>query len=67
MNAPQHLLLLIATLEMFAVGVLRSDDIRDHPGIPFGFPPERAFSFAGIPACPGSPAKGQDQGPTWSR
>ena len=23
--------------------------LRDHPGMPFGFPPEQAFSFAGIP------------------
>src|SRR6266567_3330977 len=28
---------------------LRSDGVRDHPGMPFGFPPEQAFSFAGIP------------------
>ena len=28
---------------------LRSDGVRDHPGMPFGFPPEYAFSFAGIP------------------
>jgi hypothetical protein len=27
---------------------LRSDGVRDHPGMPFGFPPELAFSFAGI-------------------
>ena len=27
----------------------RSDGVRDHPGIPFGFPSERAFSFTGIP------------------
>jgi hypothetical protein len=25
------------------------DSVRDHPGMPFGFPPEYAFSFAGIP------------------
>jgi hypothetical protein len=23
--------------------------VRDRAGMPFGFPPERAFSFAGIP------------------
>jgi hypothetical protein len=28
---------------------LRSDGVRDHPGMPFGFPSEQAFSFAGIP------------------
>ena len=28
---------------------LRSDGVRDHPGMPFGFPSESAFSFAGIP------------------
>jgi|HubBroStandDraft_6_1064221.scaffolds.fasta_scaffold106334_4 hypothetical protein len=28
---------------------LRSDGVRVHPGIVFGFPPELAFSFAGIP------------------
>jgi len=28
---------------------LRSDGVRDHPGMPFGFPPEQAFSFTGIP------------------
>jgi hypothetical protein len=28
---------------------LRSDGVRDYPGMPFGFPSERAFSFAGIP------------------
>jgi hypothetical protein len=28
---------------------LRSDGVRDHPGMPFGFLPELAFSFAGIP------------------
>ena len=28
---------------------LRSDGVRVHPGMPFGFPPEYAFSFAGIP------------------
>jgi hypothetical protein len=28
---------------------LRSDGVRDHPGMPFGFPSERAFSFTGIP------------------
>ena len=27
---------------------LRSDGDRDHPGIPFGFLSEQAFSFAGI-------------------
>ena len=35
------------TIEMPAL--LRSDGVRVHPGIPFGFLPERAFSFAGIP------------------
>jgi Helix-turn-helix len=29
---------------------LRSDGVRVHPGMPFGFPPEYAFSFAGIPS-----------------
>ena len=28
---------------------LRSDGVRVHPGMPFGFPPESAFGFAGIP------------------
>jgi hypothetical protein len=28
---------------------LRSDGVRDHPGTPFDFPSEQAFSFAGIP------------------
>jgi hypothetical protein len=28
---------------------LRSDGVRDYPGMPFGFPPELVFSFAGIP------------------
>jgi hypothetical protein len=28
---------------------LRSDGVRVHPGMPFGFLPEYAFSFAGIP------------------
>jgi hypothetical protein len=28
---------------------LRSDGVRVHPGMPFGFPSEEAFSFAGIP------------------
>jgi len=28
--------------------VARTDGVRDHPGMPFGFPPERAFSFAGL-------------------
>jgi len=28
---------------------LRSDGVRDHPGMPFGFPSEQAFSFTGIP------------------
>ena len=28
---------------------IRSDGVLDHPGMPFGFPPERAFSFTGIP------------------
>jgi hypothetical protein len=27
---------------------LRSDGVRVHPGMPFGFPPETAFGFAGI-------------------
>ena len=31
---------------------LRSDGVRHHPGMPFGFPPEQAFSFAGIPTEP---------------
>jgi hypothetical protein len=33
---------------------LRSDGVRDHPGMPFGFLPEQAFSFAGIPNNPSS-------------
>ena len=28
---------------------LRSDGVRDHPGMPFGFIPDLAFGFAGIP------------------
>jgi len=36
---------------------LRSDGVRDHPGMPFGFPPELAFSFAGIPKTPRSKTK----------
>jgi hypothetical protein len=28
---------------------LRSDGVRVHPGMPFGFAPEYAFSFTGIP------------------
>ena len=28
---------------------LRFDGVRDHPGMPFGFPRERAFIFVGIP------------------
>jgi hypothetical protein len=31
---------------------LRSDGVRVRPGMPFGFPPEYAFSFAGIPIYP---------------
>jgi hypothetical protein len=27
---------------------LRSDGVRVHPGMPFGFPSELAFGFAGI-------------------
>jgi hypothetical protein len=27
---------------------LRSDGVRVHPGMPFGFPSESAFGFAGI-------------------
>ena len=27
---------------------LRSEGVRVHPGMPFGFPPESAFGFAGI-------------------
>ncbi|MBZ5634873.1 MAG: hypothetical protein LAO55_17260, partial [Acidobacteriia bacterium] len=29
---------------------LRSDGVRDHPGMPFGFIPDSAFGFAGIPS-----------------
>src|SRR5581483_6996797 len=36
------------TIEMPAS--LRSDGVRDHPGMPFGFLPEYAFSFVGIPS-----------------
>jgi hypothetical protein len=28
---------------------LRSDGVRVHPGMPFGFLPEYTFSFPGIP------------------
>src|SRR5712671_7885536 len=35
------------TIEMPAS--LRSDGVRDHPGMPFGFIPDSAFGFAGIP------------------
>ena len=40
------------TIEMPAS--LRSDGVRDHPGMPFGFIPDLAFGFAGIPnpLCP---------------
>ena len=31
---------------------LRSEGVRVHPGMPFGFPPEPAFGFAGIPTPP---------------
>jgi len=31
---------------------LRSDGVQDYPGMPFGFPPELVFSFAGIPTQP---------------
>jgi len=36
---------------------LRSDGVRDHPGMPFGFLPEKAFSFAGIPIEPWEEAR----------
>ena len=39
------------TIEMPAS--LRSDGVRVHPGMLFGFPPEYAFSFAGIPKLAG--------------
>jgi hypothetical protein len=32
---------------------LRSDGVRDHPGMPFGFIPDSAFGFAGIPSYTG--------------
>jgi hypothetical protein len=32
-----------------AIVATLSDGVRDHPGMPFGFPSEAAFSFAGIP------------------
>src|SRR5579862_9049448 len=35
------------TIEMPAS--LRSDGVRDHPGMPFGIIPDSAFGFAGIP------------------
>jgi hypothetical protein len=35
------------TIEMPAS--LRSDGVRDHPGMAFGFIPDSAFGFAGIP------------------
>jgi hypothetical protein len=31
---------------------LRSDGLRDHPGMPFGFIPDLAFGYAGIPTQP---------------
>ena len=34
------------TIEMPAS--LRSDGVRDHPGMPFGFIPDLVFGFAGI-------------------
>jgi hypothetical protein len=34
-------------------GLLRSDGARDHPGMPFAFLSELAFSFAGIPTTLG--------------
>jgi len=30
---------------------LRSEGVRVHPGMPFGFPSESAFGFAGILRC----------------
>jgi hypothetical protein len=35
------------TIEMPAS--LRSDGVRDHPGMPFGFIPDLVFGFVGIP------------------
>jgi hypothetical protein len=35
------------TIEMPAS--LRPDGVRDHPGMPFGFIPDSAFGYAGIP------------------
>jgi hypothetical protein len=32
----------------FSIRSLRSDGVRIQPGIPFGFPSEDAFAFAGI-------------------
>ena len=37
------------TIELLAS--LRSDGVRDHPGMPFGFIPDSAFGFAGIPSA----------------
>jgi len=39
---------------------LRSDGVRVHPGIPFGFPSESAFGFAGILS-----ELPKDPNPTW--
>src|SRR5579862_9942655 len=39
------------TIEMPAS--LRSDGVRDHPGMPFGIIPDSAFGFAGIPSSHG--------------
>jgi hypothetical protein len=31
--------------------LLRSDGVRDHPGMAFEFIPDSAFGFVGIPIC----------------
>jgi hypothetical protein len=40
---------------------LRSDGVRVHPGMPFGFVPESAFGFAGIPTQPFSSGQSQSR------
>jgi hypothetical protein len=42
---------------------LRSEGVRVHPGMPFGFPSETAFGFAGIPRRPVRGLQGQGDGP----
>ena len=42
---------------------LRSEGVRVHPGMPFGFPSETAFGFAGILRRPLRGLQGQGYGP----